>query len=596
MTDYMFRWLRTKVRLIRESISDIDASSLEHEEEVFKEICRISDRIYTDLEFIHKGVPLGKIARNSGIGRRVKYNDDWGIDIQHPIRQALQIQSSDKSEPEKARLGVIYLWIFNLIKTYKKKFSPKSSKRELQSDNPSITSRRAKYEDINKIGGYLFVASFPNYLNSQVSVMHELVRRGYPVTLLVPSEARKWEKLVRVPDKVQIIFFEEYLIPEVIDVARKKQDDFIKRYLSRRDQIAKEFVIKGVDIWPKIGDRFESYLEASLQTHLQYVEIALRILNKLRPDYLVVSRVNRPLENSFVYSAKALKIRSALLPHSFFPNTVQKYHSVGNFDVDLFFLWGLDMLSQYELNEYLNNDVSLFVTGNPEWDKVVQKVRANALSRGELKRKISLEIGADEDAIWVTFTTGRGCLSVFKYLQEALRSMDPRIVMIVKIHPAQSRSVYLDALDSQMAERLFFVDKSTDVDLHELLRASDVVTTYTSTTGLEACLVGTPLITAAMAKRDCGKVSKRVTTVADRGLPKVNSVAEFREVLENLLQDIGYREQLLFRQNEVLGSLIANFNSGAAVASIVDIFESISTFSVDEHPLSLRLGEVLNSN
>ncbi|AEH36983.1 Capsule polysaccharide biosynthesis protein [Halopiger xanaduensis SH-6] len=76
--------------------------------------------------------------------------------------------------------------------------------------------------------------------------------------------------------------------------------------------------------------------------------------------------------------------------------------------------------------------------------------------------------------------------------------------LVIKVHPAekmrgteQSITDILDSTFDELPDNTTLLEPDTDVDPYELMRSSDIVLVYTSTVGMEATYLDTPVITTA---------------------------------------------------------------------------------------------------
>lgn len=175
----------------------------------------------------------------------------------------------------------------------------------------------------------------------------------------------------------------------------------------------------------------------------------------------------------------------------------------------------------------------IVVTGNPAFDSLASPLVRKAAR--VLRRKKGW--GRERVVLWASqvepsrnpFTGRRGDPTLPRRVEEELRGVIARRRdwrLVVRPHPNENRSGF------QTSER---VDLSPSTDsLHALLHAVDAVVIMTSTVGLEARLVGKPVVSVDLS------VFSQDTPFSKEGLSRgVNNLRELERALESALVSAG---------------------------------------------------------
>jgi predicted glycosyltransferase len=133
----------------------------------------------------------------------------------------------------------------------------------------------------------------------------------------------------------------------------------------------------------------------------------------------------------------------------------------------------------------------------------------------------------------------------------------------VKVHPAENPNWYYKHCLDEADGRVRIVPHD-EVELHPLLRASDVMLTYSSTTNLEAMLLGLPVITVAINSQLAKE--ERVIRLEDYGLPLVTEEEELTQILKTLMKN-----------DNALGKIIANAGKKALDYLMVNHLDGSAT-------------------
>ena len=258
------------------------------------------------------------------------------------------------------------------------------------------------------------------------------------------------------------------------------------------------------------------------------VKTMMRILQQEAPDVVVVTTMNR-FEAAALYAAGMLGIASVKVEdligriYKTFPDKIQVDSEK---EKDELILNGIApqniilkselknpiVMSYYEeihkrqldtrptafavLCEYAKNEIikrgidpnSIHITGQPAFDKHPWYLAHT--EREEVCRKL----GVDSNRFLVTFMSQPNAEreDVFRTLIEAVKKVDSnKISLVVKLHPNENGQIQR-VIMREMGVKDILLVKS--MDARELLAVSDLIITVSSTTGLEAAVMGKPLV------------------------------------------------------------------------------------------------------
>jgi len=195
------------------------------------------------------------------------------------------------------------------------------------------------------------------------------------------------------------------------------------------------------------------------------------------------------------------------------------------------------------------------VVGFPRLSEFLKKLKSEG--RDSLREKTRDHLRLPQDAFVLTITsqpTTSHCLSNF--LKKALERLEgDDFTVLIKPHPSEAETwkrSYGDIIQDRRVRIL--TDK--DIDLYELLVASDVHATVCSTVFLECFALGVPNIIIG-----CPGYSNVLQLVDQNEIIIVKDPSEFIAQLKRLNEDAEYGEMIVKKGAEASGRFFASDNS-----------------------------------
>jgi len=416
----------------------------------------------------------------------------------------------------------------------------------------------------------LFLASMSNYLNPLLPVARALRERGIATAILLPRCAEQWANYQALRETSAILWSDELMDQALrVDIIAS-QRTYSRMWQAKQGLIRERLRLEnGLDLWPFAAPGMRVVFEHLLPHLVGYIGLAERAIRLLKPRVVVIARQRRAFENAFIAVARRDGLPSALIPHGHVSAQPVYHFTDGRFDqVDRIFAWG--EAQKAALIEKGAPPERILVTGNPQWDRLATGL-GNLPPSDVCRAEISATLGLPPDAFWVTFTSQPVSRTFFGDIMKTLHAL-PNSVLIVKTHPGEQPAAYSIPPTDQPRCRVV-----RDIDLHTLLRASDVVLTYTSTTNLEALAVGTPLIVVDFASSP--DTPLRVDLAA-YGIPHVHQPSELEEVLVRLQCEPTWREEILRGGRRALDDF-AHGLDGRATGRVLD---ALLELAGREHP------------
>lgn len=296
------------------------------------------------------------------------------------------------------------------------------------------------------------------------------------------------------------------------------------------------------------------------------VKTMMRILQKEAPDVVITTTMNR-FEAATLFAAGMLGIPSVKVEdligriYKTFPDKIQvenekekeKLISNGIMSQNIILKSELKnpiVMSYYEeiykkqlstrptafavLGEYAKKEIlkrgvdpnSIHITGQPAFDKHPWYLAHT------VKKDVCKKIGVDSNKALVTFMSQPNAEreDVFRTLVEAVGKLDfNKVNIVVKLHPNEDGKIQQVIMDEMGINDIVLVK---NIDARELLAVSDLIITVSSTTGLEAAVMGKPLVYINVTEKE------DYIPFADMGIGiKCTNSMEIYDVLKQIISD-----------------------------------------------------------
>lgn len=391
------------------------------------------------------------------------------------------------------------------------------------------------YKIQTKKTDFCFVVSMENYLKVLIPIINSLIANDKNVAVITIYDARSWDAVNKVSDKVDWIYLEE----SILESDKKHYEENIKilrkKWYKDRIIIKKNIKKSSAFVFLAVKRRIQVIYLLMFPRVFLYETVFARLLEQLHPQELIAVRLRRAFDICGVEVAKEKGIKTSLIIHGQIFSNYKFYESDGFFDTDTIYTWG-----KFQ-EEIIKSKQKYFSTGkcknfgNPLWDKLFrdyQVERKFAPERGNANQRILLYMGQSDS------------FSFFEKFIMALGKID-NTLLVVKPHPYENSTSYKNVADKYQIEAEIIDANYNDIDV--LIRKSDIAYTYTSTTGINIMLNQIPLVTLNFNKESDIFLTEKIPTS-----PIAESIEELFFITKNILDDNEYREKIIKDQQEFI--------------------------------------------
>lgn len=341
---------------------------------------------------------------------------------------------------------------------------------------------------------------------------------------------------------------------------RRRHDNF--RLLTRSPSLRSAAVIQGIDCWPLIREQLAGVAWLQWPWSVRAMDEAAAALDVLRPGAVLTYAEAGGWGRALVLEARRRGIPSAGAQHGFIYRHWLNYrHEPDEMHPDPtppFPRPTRTLVFDAYASEHLRHHGSfpedaVQVTGSSRLDELRREVGTFAAGdRGRIRRQLGL--GETDAVVLITTKEKEARVALAGFIGAA--AAVPGVAVIIKPHPAETPDVYAELVRGRPQVRV----APAAVSLAALLSIAQAVVTVNSTVALDAGEFDIPALVIGLPNNLSPFVEKGA-------LAGASDPAELGSVLNRILYDEGFRQQLAERRRAVFGDRPAHGNGRAAAAA-----------------------------
>ena len=329
------------------------------------------------------------------------------------------------------------------------------------------------------------------------------------------------------------------------------------RMLATSRSLREAAVIRGVDCWPIVHEQLAGIAWLQWPWSVRAMDEAAAALDALDPGVVVTYAEAGGWGRALVLEARRRQLPSVGLQHGFIYRHWLNYRheademqgtKTGAFPAPTRTLL-FDEFAANHLRQAGRFDAdSLSVTGSPRLDELARATAASAGDIGATRTALGLR---DEEHLVLLVTKEREARRWLPLLYDAIASLK-HAVLVIKPHPAETAEAYAGAAGYANVRVL-----SPAASLAALLSAARAVVTVNSTVALDAAALGIPGLVTGLPNN--------LSPFVDAGvLSGTADAASLASLLDRILYDEGFRQQLSDRRRTILGDQAVGDGQSAA--------------------------------
>lgn len=351
-------------------------------------------------------------------------------------------------------------------------------------------------------------------------------------------------------------------------VWRRRYADF--RAMTRSPSFREAARIQGIDCWPIIREELAGVAWLQWPWSVRAMDEAAAALDALRPRAVVTYAEAGGWGRALILEARRRGIPSAGLQHGFIYRHWLNYRhepdeleprATPPFPCPTRTLLFDDHAARHLLEQGRLPPASVRVTGSPRLDALAAEISA---LRPEAIRRVrqSLNLEDRDRLVLVTTKEKEARASLPRFLHAATRI--PGVAVCIKPHPAETARAYSPYVDSHHRVTV----SPSDAPLAPLLAAAAAVVTVNSTVALDAGALGIPALAIGLPNN--------LTPFVEAGaIAGTVDPAQEGALLERILYDEGFREELAAHRREVFGLPVTGRERRSAARSAEAVLELV---------------------
>lgn len=350
-------------------------------------------------------------------------------------------------------------------------------------------NRRHKTKSFNPSKNKILV---PIFIESQTLILAPVIKKlkedekNDVIVLYKSSIRRRMEKSLS-KEGVRGIPVDAFWNKDVEKRVRFVSEEIIKKiaFLKRSKKFRSCITYKGMNIWDAMKDLFDYYYitRRRIIEIIKYIEIIREILNSQKPDIIVLPETLSEIGKPTVILAKKMGIPTLFIQYGFFIKTGFIY---GPSDVDKICVWGRQ--TKDLMADRWFDPEKIVITGSPKFDKLVKR---RFLTKEEVCKKLNLDPNKE---IFVFGSQAFPEKENYKIAEMVFKAMKdyPEKQLVIKQHLREYNENLYKKLAKKIGLRRYTITK--DFDLYDLINSCDLLFIRRSTVGLEAVILGKPVI------------------------------------------------------------------------------------------------------
>ncbi len=310
-----------------------------------------------------------------------------------------------------------------------------------------------------------------------------------------------------------------------------------------------------------------SFFLRELPITMGLLETSGDFMENYKPDLVVLNNDSGSRARAVIEAARKRGIPSVLSMHSGVNDLHFRYPYA-----DQVFVWG--DIHQRQLAELGFPSDRIHITGNPNYDYLVDLQKNAASIRSEIRQKlgvlddvISFLLVSAKSPYLLTFVDIAQHLYDIKALAKAVQALS-RANLFIKPHPRYDDiSVY-----RSLAKRSDQITVVEDILLDHLLLACDVavMVNYTTTGGIEALLLGKPLVWVNASVK-----YPPMFSMFDQGALIISERDQIAPTLQQLQDCPAYRKSITDLGQKYLPALVSHADGSATNTMITKIIQTM---------------------
>jgi len=277
------------------------------------------------------------------------------------------------------------------------------------------------------------------------------------------------------------MFFEFKIEKDIRNKVKKNQKQIMSAWnrLVSSGDFRNRFVYNNIFFWGIIEEKLRYFWTRRFRWAIKNIETLREIIKESRVKRTVVWNDILEPGRTMISVSRQLEIPSLLIQDGIYVGGIRVGEKLY---ADKIAVWG--EASKKQVMKWGNSESRIFITGNPEYDKVINVKSASTENKGKMIVFVTQMVDYYSSR---STDTNEQIIDILYFTMKRIG----RSRLVIKVHPGEKVRKYQALIKNRNYENVKVIKK---IDLFALLKKCSILITHSSTVALEAMILGKPVM------------------------------------------------------------------------------------------------------
>ncbi|MCD4759294.1 hypothetical protein K8R33_00215 [archaeon] len=300
--------------------------------------------------------------------------------------------------------------------------------------------------------------------------------------------------------------FESFHNQKVSKIVRKEKKKFEKiwRILEKQPSFKKSFTFEGINLYPLLKKKIKFIFTNRFPETVKYIETSFNLLKKTKPKAIVLVDETSMYCRSVITAARILDIKSIGMSHGLINKTCFEYiHNKNEVNPysknmklcpipDHTMVFG-ECTKDLLINQGQYPKESIEIVGQPRYDFLANKKKFPRNDKNKIFEILNLDKTKKLVSFYSEYLSDVEAGDLPYAIFNAIKELNNSVNFVVKLHPREyeKHQYFYENLAKKTGIKVKVIK---NIDIFELINASDIGIVMHSNTGMETVMLNKPLL------------------------------------------------------------------------------------------------------